>query len=307
MKGGGLNMTGMVKDVIEKVKDRVLPAPTYRTTMRKFKNLDQFVQALAPGDQVVASPLISGMPSLGIDPGSTHEIESVDRSVLVLKGGQRILAEWFVPEVRRRERLRQRADRKSLIKLASAFSRACWFEFQTRIKDEIKLAEDNVAKAKTEVERAQNRLRQAEETVVRLIKAETDGEVWPRELADKLVGLVDKKLFTNFEQVKEGDYPVLIIYTGPIQVVRDPAKPTVKERGEYALKIYPVKAKTRIVIENVAPGKLPTDVPFNENRLGVCNVCFGNQETELSNLIRDEDWVMALTMIRAFLEGNRIN
>lgn len=300
-------MAGKLAQAVESVKDKVLGAPIYKTTVKKFKTTDLFLKALVNGDVVIASDSISAMPNFGIASGSSHEIDKVVGKVLVLRSGRRILAEWFVPEIRRRERVRQKADRPTLIALASAFAATRWADFKGRIDAEIKAAEDQVVRAVSEVERAQNRLKQVQDAVVKLKQAKVDGEAWPLALADRLISVVDQKLFTNFEQVREGEVNVFIVYTGSVWAEKKAGDPMSRERGEYALKIYPQGSPTRIVIENVAPGKLAGDVPHNENRSGICNVCFGGQNSDLETLVRDEDWCRALTMIRAFLEGNRTN
>lgn len=300
-------MVAQLKDALETVKDAVLPSPTYRTTKKKFKNDDLFLKALVPGDQVMAKDEIAQMPGLGINSRSTHEIERVDGKCLVLKGGKRILAEWFLPEVSRRERVRHKVARPVLMSIACDFAKRRWADFRDRLDIEIKSAEEQVVKAQTEVERAQNRLKQVQEAVVKLQQAKVDDKSWPVQLTGKLLSLIDQKLFTNFEQLKEADYDVFVLYTGPMWALTRIGDPASKIRGEYALKIYPTKAKTRIVVENVASGKLPGDVPFNENRIGVCNICFGELTTQMETLVRDEDWVRALIMVRAFLEGNRSN
>lgn len=300
-------MASKLADVAEGVKDRVFGAPTYQTKVKRFANGETLAKNLVKGDMVVAGDSVGAMPSFGIASGSQHEVERVEGLVLVLKGGKRILAEWFIPEVRRRERVRQKADRQTLIGLVASFAASRWNEFKNRLDQEITTAKVEVTKAEADVLRAQNRLKQTQDAVVALEKAKVDGEAWPRGLADKMINLVDKKLFTNFEIVKEGEVDVFIAYTGPLWIEAKPESKVERQRGEYALKLYPSTSRTRIVVENVMPGKLPTDVPFNEGRAGGSNVCFGGQNSELENLIRNEDWVRALTMVRVFLEGNRTN
>jgi hypothetical protein len=305
-------MTSKITDAVETVKDAILPSPTYKTTRKKFRTAELFAKTLIKGDTVVAKQEIAAMVSFGIPAGSSHEIVKIEGQILHLKGGKQIMAEWFVPEISRRERIRRKADRETLVRLATQFALGRWDDFRSRLDKEITDARAAVVKQQEEVTRAQNKLKQAQDSVASLEKAKLDGNVWPSMLSAKLVALVDQKVFTNFEQTREGDLDVFIAYTGPLwiepqaPVPAGVAKPE-KVRGEYAMKIYPSTAKLRIVVENIAPGKLPTDVPYNQLQTGSCNICFGGQNDVIHTLIQNEDWTRALTMVRVYLEGNRSN
>lgn len=304
-------MTSKLTDAVETVKDALLPAPTYKTKTTKFKNSTLFAKGLIKGDSVVAKEEIAAMTSFGIAAGTSHEIEKIEGEILHLKGGKQIMAEWFVPQVSRRERIRRKADRDTLVRLAATFAAARWQDFRSRLDKEIETAKSTATKQQEEVVRAQNKLKQAQDAVASLEKAKLDGNVWPSMLSSKLVDLVDQKVLTNFEQVREGDVDVFVAYTGPIWIEPKPdgaaAAKAEKVRGEYAIKIYPTGAKLRIVVENVAPGKLAGDVPYNQLQTGSCNICFGGQNDALHTLIQNEDWTRALTMVRVYLEGNRSN
>ncbi len=295
------------------VKDKILGTPTYKTTVKKFDDPEEFAAALVKGDDVVAGPDVAHFNTLGLVVGSQYVVERVENDVIILSGGKRVMAELFVQQLTRRERVRVKANRAELMELASAFASMRWVDFRLDMDNRITMAQENVVKAATEVERAMNRHKQSEDIVTSLRRSKISGKAWSAELVASLISLVDQKLFSNFEIIQDGNSHVFIVYTGPILVtpVVPNAKPEDKKpdavRGEYAVKIYEPKALTRVVIENVGPGKLPTDVPFNEGRSGVCNVCFGDQGTELSSLIQSEDWIRLLIMIRAFLEGNRKN
>lgn len=303
-------MADKIKDAVESVKDKVLQSPTYKTTTKKFRSPEEFAKALLKGDTVKAIDAIGRMPSWGIAAGSQHEIVDVKGSLLVLKSGKSILAEWFVPEVSRRERIRRKPDMNVMLQLATLFATKRWEEFRGRIDAEIAAAEKQAATAQLDLERAQNKLKQSQDNVARLKVAKVDGGAWPRTMAVKLMALIEQKVFTSFEIVKEGAVDVFIVYTGPIWVEKKKAeagKEPELERGEYAMKVYPAGSPTRVVVENVAPGKLPGDVPYNEGRQGPCNICFGGQNEEAQALIQNEDWTRVLTMIRVYLEGNRSN
>lgn len=293
-------MTSKVAEAVEKVKDAVLPAPTYKTTIKKFEDSTDFAAALVKGDKIKTTKDAATLSSLGFKADEQHEVEKVEGDLIYLKGGKKLMSEWFVPEVARRERVRRKADRKSLIQLAATFAKLRWADFKVGMDHEIATAKDAVTKAQADLERAQNRVKQTQDAVTRLEEAKVNGDQWPDELADQVISLVDQKLFTNFEVVNEDGLDTFIAYTGPLYDEK-------KERAEYAIKVYPTKARTRVVIENVTPGKSPTDVPHNEGRSGTCNVCFGDKTTDLETLIRSEDWRRLLIMIRAFLEGNRLN
>lgn len=305
-------MVSKLAAAAEGVKDKILGTPTYKTTVKKFDEPEEFAAALVKGDTIVAGPDIAHF-NLGIAAGSQHEVDHVEGETVVLKGGRKLMAELFVQQLTRRERVRVKANRTELLALARVFATKRWADFSVDMDKRITTAQENVAKAAAEVERAMNRHKQSEEVVASLQRAKINGNAWSAELVASLISLVDQKLFSNFEIIQDGNSQVFIVYTGPILVtpVVPNAKPEDKKpepvRGEYAVKIYEPKALTRVVIENVGPGKLPTDVPFNEGRSGVCNVCFGDQGTELSSLIQSEDWRRLLIMIRAFLEGNRKN
>jgi hypothetical protein len=307
-------MVGKLMDLKEGVKDKLLGAATYKTTVKTFDDAEDFAKNLVTGDRIVTGVEIGTVPSLGVAAGTQHEVDRVEGDLIILKGGKRITAEWFVPQVTRRERVRQKVNRANLLVLAADFAARRWADFKVGIDKDIEEAKVQVTKAQTEVERSQNRLKQVQDAVVKLEQAKVGGEQWPEVLAASLVSLVDQKLFTNFEIIEDGVSKVFIAYTGPIEVVKvregerklGDGDPTT-ERGEFAIKVYEPKAMTRVVIENVAPGKLPTDVPFNENRGGASNVCFGDQGTEIESLIKSEDWRRLLIMIRSFLEGNRKN
>lgn len=308
-------MVSKLKDLKESVKDTFLGVATYKTTVKKFDDAEDFAKNLVIGDRIVTGVDIGNIPALGVAANTQHEVERVEGDVIVLKGGKRIMAEWFVPQVVRRERVRQKASRTVLLALTNAFADRRWADFKVGIDKDIEEAKSQVTKQTTEVERAQNRLKQVQDAVVKLEQAKVGGEQWPNVLAASLMSLVDQKLFTNFEMIEDGVSKVFIAYTGPIQIVKggqDSARKEgeaapATERGEFAIKIYEPKALTRVVIENVAPGKLPTDVPHNENRGGASNVCFGEHGTEIESLIKGEDWRRLLIMIRSFLEGNRKN
>lgn len=293
-------MTKKVAEVLETVKDAILPAPTYKTTRKRFEDSTDFAQALVKGDKITTSKDVAALPSLGFKPEEQHEVERVEGDLIHLKGGKKLMSEWFIPEVVRRERVRRKPNRALLVQLSEAFAKLRWADFKVDMDQEIVKAKDSVVKAQAEVERAQNRLKQTQDAVTRLEAAKADGDKWPSELAAQVISLVDQKLFTNFEIVNEDGLDAFIAYTGPLYDEK-------KERSEYAIKVYPTKARTRVIIENVTPGKLPTDVPHNEGRSGSCNVCFGDKQTDLETLIRSEDWRRTLIMIRAFLEGNRLN
>lgn len=293
-------MTSKIAEAVEKVKDAVLPTPTYKTTIKKFEDSTDFAAALVKGDKIKTTKDVASVPSLGVKPDEQHEVDRVEGELIYLKGGKKLMSEWFVPEVARRERVRRKANRALLIQLAEAFAKLRWTDFKVGVDQEIVSAKDAAVKAQAEVERAQNRLKQTQDAVIRLEEAKVNGDQWPDELAAQVISLVDQKLFTNFEIVNEDGLDTFIAYTGPLYDEK-------KERSEYAIKVYPTKARTSVVIENVTPGKSPTDVPHNEGRSGTCNVCFGDKTTDLETLIRSEDWRRLLIMIRAFLEGNRIN
>lgn len=314
MKMGGLKkMSGKLAEAVETVKDAILPAPSYKTVVKKFDDAEAFAKALIKGDFVTADAAIGSIASLGITSGSTHEIDRVDGEILVLKGGKQIRAEWFIHEVKRRERVRIKADRKTMVDLVMIFAQRRWSDFSVRVDSEIATAKSQVLSQQQEVERAQSKLKQATEAVANLERAKVEGTVWPRSLGDKLMGLIDQKLFTNFEYLREGDRDVFVAYTGPLWIEQKvPAgaaagtKPE-KIRGEYAMKIYPQGSPVRIVVENVAPGKLPGDVPYNQLSTGACNICFGDQNSVVQSMIQSEEWMRALTMVRVYLEGNRSN
>jgi len=312
-------MVSKLKDLAEGAKDKLLGAATYKTTVKTFDDAEDFAKNLVTGDRIVTGAAIGTVPSLGVAANTQHEVERIEGDLIVLKGGKKIMAEWFVPQVTRRERVRVKANRASLLTLTAEFAARRWADFKVGIDKDIEEAKLQVTRHETEVERAQNRLKQVQDAVVKLEQAKVGGEAWPQVLAANLISLVDQKLFTNFEIIEDGVSKVFIAYTGPIQITKVQSgkagggdhKPgetfTATERGEFAIKIYEPKALTRVVIENVAPGKLPTDVPFNENRGGASNVCFGDQGTEIESLIKSEDWRRLLIMIRSFLEGNRKN
>lgn len=292
-------MTKKVAQVLETVKDAILPAPTYKTTIKKFEDSTDFAAALVKGDKIKTTKDVATLASLGFKPEEQHEVEKVEGDLIFLKGGKKLMSEWFIPEVTRRERLRAKANRTLVASLANAFARLRWADFKVDMEQEIVKAKDAVTKAQTDLERAQNRVKQCEDAVVRLEAAKTDGDRWPSELATQVVSLVDQKLFTNFEIVNEDGLDTFIAYTGPLYDEK-------KVRSEYAIKVYPTKARLRVVVENVTPDKLPTDVPHN-NGVSLSNVCFGDKQNDLDTLIRSEDWRRTLIMIRAFLEGNRLN
>jgi hypothetical protein len=291
-------MTSKVHEAVERVKDAILPAPTYRTKTVKFKVRDQFLKSLTRGDVIVAG---DGANAMGLVLGAEHEIEKVEGKIVTLKGGKRILAEFFRPEVRRRERIRTKVDFATQRTFLSSFAQARWADFRQNIDAMIKKGQSDVVKAERDLEHAQNKLRQLQDNVVRLEASKVSDNVWPTTLTNRLVSLIEGKLFSNFELIREGDFQVLIAYTGPM----DSGINGEKKRAEYAVKVFPPKAPTRIVIENVTPGALPSDVPVNEGRTGICNVCFGGQEADIRAMLEDENWVRLLTLIRAFLEGNR--
>jgi hypothetical protein len=288
-----------IMEMIEKIKDAVLPAPTYRIKVVRFKDQADFFAKLMRGDVVVAKDAAA---TVGLVGGSEHEVEAASGGVLSLKGGKKLLAEWFRPEVRRRVRVRTKADLAIQRQFAENFARDRWDSFSAQIDQRIAKAKTDVAESEAAIQRAQNILRMRQDNVVRLEASKVSGDVWPRALADRLMGLVESKLFTNIEMVAEGDNHVLIAYTGPMEVL---VKDGQGQRGEYAIKVFPFGAPTRIVIENVMPGHLASDVPFNENSTGMCNVCFGDQRAEMQAMIDEEDWVRLLTLIRVYLEGNR--
>jgi len=296
---GGAGVMRKIMDAVEKVKDEVLPIPTYRTRVVKVKDPKDFAAKLLRGDVVVAG---QASTSIGLVPGSEHEVTAIYGEVLVFKDGKRRLAEWFRPELRRRERVRVKVDIAAQQKMIEDFAHSRWQSFSTQIDGRIAKVKSEVAESEAAIQRAHNIMKMRNENLVRLEASKVGGEVWPAALAGKLLALVKSRLFANVEMVQEGERRVLVAYTGPMEVE---AKPGVTRRGEYAIKVFPEGSPTRIVIENVGPGQVASDVPHNENTSGLCNVCFGDQRGEIQSIVDDEDWPRVLTMIRVYLEGNR--
>lgn len=292
-----------ILETVERVKDAILPAPTYKTRVVKIKDPKDFLSKLLRGDVVVANQAAT---TIGLVPGSEHEITAIEGPLLVFKDGKKRLAEWFRPELRRRERVRTRVDLVAQRAMVHDFAHSRWQSFSTQIDQRIAKSKDDAAKAEADLQRAQNALKMRQENVVKLEASKVSGDVWPAALVNKMMGLIETRLFSNVELVQEGERRVLVAYTGPINTTVDVDGGSHDvQRGEYAIKVYPGGAPTRIVIENVRPGKLASDVPYNENGTGLCNVCFGDQRGEMQAMVDDEEWVRLLTLIRVYLEGNR--
>ena len=285
----------MVKK-IEGVKDKLLGGVTYKTRTTKFEDVAELLKVLSKGDFVVAG---EDAKVVDLEPGSAHEVKSVNGTAIKLSDGKEFQVEFFDPVVKRRERIRKKADPRAVRRLVTVFVGNRWAAFKANAGSLITASKESVARAQEGLKQAQARLEDVQKSLESLENVGADEKAWSASLTEKMVALVTSKLYANFEMIEEEEKQVLVAYTGLIE------DSITKVRTEYAVKIFPAGSKTRIMVENITPGKDKFDVPFHENRTGVCNICFGDQSSDFQNVVNEENWVKALTLVHSFLAGNR--
>jgi len=266
-----------------------LAATTYKRRTIKFRDDTELVAKHRPGDRVGPKP---EAVIVGLDPKLEYEcldIKADDARAgrLNLKDKGLVQAEWLVPAVSRYERVRRRLDLAQLAADLGYFGGLC----AERIKGTLA---SKVERAQAEVETQRAKLQQAEATLEALKSAVSDPLAFGQALARRMRVLVDSGLYAAFELVDD-DKDALYAYTATVG----------QRRLDFLVKVFPPGGGLRIQVSCLTPGE-QWKVPFDENKSGLANVCFGHLAGDVQRAVNDEEWVKVLTLIHDFLDGDGV-
>lgn len=278
----------MAVKTLSKAKKAASGPISYKTKTIKVKNEEELLAQAKRGDIVHVRP---DAKAIKLDPtkeyrvtGITPETEDVEGSLEL--DGTKVLAEWIILSIIRKERIRAKVDMKKVLLTIKVFAGAAFQNVKAGFVEQVRFLENE------EVE-VRNKLDGIREKIADLKDSKTASADFVDLISSRLTTLLESGLYTNFERHKEGDHEVLYAYT-----------PTLGEAsiGDYLVKIYPKGCSQRIVIENLAPGN--SNVPCAGDGPGLSNVCFGKAADKVRSAVDAEEWPILLTLLHDFLDGD---